>query len=109
MKIRKGDKILVISGKDRGKVGEVIKVFPKEKKVIVAGVNIKKKHQKPKNTREKGQRIEIPAPFSVSNVKLVCSKCSQATRIGYRILSDLPVGKAGKTKVRFCKKCQKEI
>lgn len=102
MKIHKGDKVLVISGKNKGKVSEVVKALPKINKIIVAGVNIKKKHQRPKNDREKGQRLEIPAPFSVSNVKLICPKCHQAARVGYKILAD-------KTKKRMCKKCQVEI
>lgn len=102
MKIHKGDKVLVTSGKDSGKVNEVIRALPKENKIVVAGVNIKKKHQRPKNTREKGQRLEMPAPFSASNVKLICPKCNQAARVGYKILSD-------KTKRRICKKCQAEI
>lgn len=101
MKIKKGDTVLVISGKDRGKKGKILKAFPKERRVLIEGVNLKKKHQKPKKTGEKGQIIEKPAPISVSNAKLICSKCNKAVRVGYKI--------AGKKKYRICKKCNKQI
>jgi len=101
MKIKKGDTVLIISGKDRGKKGKILKAFPKKRKVLIEGVNIKKKHQKPKKTGEKGQIIEKPAPIDVSNIKLICSKCNKAVRIGYKI--------AGKKKYRICKKCNKQI
>ncbi len=101
MKIKKGDTVLIISGKDRGKKGKILKAFPKKRKVLIEGVNLKKKHQKPKKTGEKGQIIEKPASISVSNVKLICSKCNKAVRIGYKI--------AGKKKYRICKKCNKQI
>jgi len=102
MKIKKGDKVLVISGKDRGKTGEVIRAIPEFKKIIVSGVNIKYKHERSKKGKEKGQRVEFAAPMSASNVKLICPKCSKAARVGYKILSD-------KTKRRICKKCQNEL
>ena len=101
MKIKKGDTVLIISGKDKGKKGKIIKAFPKERKVLIEGVNLKKKHQKPKKTGEKGQIIEKPAPINVSNAKLICSKCNKAVRIGYKI--------AGSKKYRICKKCNKQI
>ncbi len=101
MKIRKGDTVLVISGKDRLKKGKVVKVFPKIKKVIVEAVNLRKKHVKPKRSGEKGQVAEISLPISVSNVKVVCAKCGTAARIGYKI--------EGEKKYRVCKKCGGEI
>ena len=101
MKIKKGDTALIISGKYRGKKGKVLKVFPKEDRVLVEGINLIKKHQKAKRTGEKGQIIEMPKPLQVSNVKLICSKCGKATRAGYKIIE--------KSKVRFCKKCHQEI
>ena len=100
MKIKKGDTVLIISGKYRGKTGKVLRVFPKGGKVLVEGVNIMKKHQKPRKTGEKGQVIEMPLPIDVSNVKLICSKCGKATRIGYKIID--------KKKYRICKKCEQE-
>ena len=100
MKIKKNDNVLVISGKDRGKKGKVVRVFPKEGRVLVEGVNIRKKHVRPKKSGEKGQIITLFAPVSVSSIKLICSKCSKATRIGYKI-------GAGE-KRRVCKKCGQE-
>lgn len=99
MKIKKNDKILVISGKYKGKTGKVLKAMPKQNKIIVDGVNIVKKHSKPKKQGEKGKVLQIPSPFLASKAKLVCSKCSKATRVGYSIKN--------KKKTRICKKCQK--
>jgi len=101
MKIKKGDTVLVICGKYRGKSGKVLKAFPKEKKILVEGVNIAKKHQRPKREGEKGQIVELPLPIDVSNVKLICPNCKKATRVGYKIIE-------GK-KYRICKKCGQEI
>lgn len=102
MKIKKGDKIFVLSGKDKKKTGKVIKVFPEEGKIVVEGINIKKKHAPKKKEGQKGQIIQRASPFNVSSVKLVCSACGKSTRIGCRILEN------GK-KVRICKKCNSEI
>lgn len=101
MKIKKGDQVLIISGKDRVKKGKVLKVFPKESKILVEGINLRKKHQKPKRSGEKGQIITLPASLPVSNAKLICPKCGKATRVGYKITE-------GK-KYRVCKKCGQEI
>lgn len=107
MKIHKSDTVLIISGKDRTKKGKVFQVFPKENRILVEGLNLKKKHQKPRKTGEKGQIVLTPGPIPVSNVKLVCSKCGKATRAGYKIInSEL---KTQKSKIRFCKKCGQEI
>lgn len=97
MKIHKGDTILVVSGKDRGKTGKVLKVFPKENKILVENINLRKKHIKPRRAGEKGQIISLPAPMSVSNVKFICSKCGKAVRLGYKIVQN--------KKQRICKKC----
>ena len=70
MKIKKGDNIIVITGKDKGKTGKVSKVFPKANSVLVPGINIKKKHQKPRSQNQKGQIIDIPTPVDASNVRL---------------------------------------
>ncbi|MEI6479082.1 MAG: 50S ribosomal protein L24 [bacterium] len=70
MKIKKGDNIIVMTGKDKGKTGKVSKVFPKQNSVLVPGINIKKKHQKPRSTNQKGQIIDIPTPIDASNVSL---------------------------------------
>ncbi len=101
MKIIKGDNVLIISGKDKGKTGKITRAFPKEMKVLVEGVNMKKKHIRPKREGEKGQVVDIPAPLNSSNVKLICPKCGKATRIGYKIDKD--------QKVRVCRKCESSI
>jgi large subunit ribosomal protein L24 len=101
MKIKKGDTVLVISGKWRGKTGKVLKTFPKDFKVLVEGVNIVRKHQRPKRAGEKGQIVEIPKPIAVSKVKLICPFCKKATRVGYKIDRE--------EKFRFCKKCGQKI
>lgn len=101
MKIKKGDNVLVISGKDRGKTGKVFRALPKESKILVEGVNLRKKHRRPRRAGEKGQIITLSAPLPLSNVKLVCPKCGKATRVGYKITDG--------RKHRICKKCGAEI
>ena len=101
MKIKKGDQILVISGKYRNKKGGVLRVFPKKRKIVVERVNLVKRHQKAKRTGEKGQVVEVPLPINVSNVKLICPKCGKATRVGRKIINN--------KKYRVCKKCGREI
>lgn len=101
MKIKKGDKVLVTSGKNRGKTGKVTDVFPRDLRLIVEHVNIQKRHIRPKKSGEKGQVVEIAAPISVSNTKLICEKCNKATRVGYKIEK--------KEKFRVCKKCQNSL
>ncbi len=100
-KVKREDFVVVIAGKDRGKRGKVLRVLPKKHRVIVEGVNIVKKHQKPTATTA-GGIIEKPAPIHVSNVMLVCPKCGQPTRVGFTFLED-------GTKVRRCKKCVEVI
>lgn len=100
MKIKKGDKVKVLLGKDRGKEGTVEFVLAKEGRVFVGGVNLYKRHiKKVKDT--KGAIIDIPKPIDVSNVALVCPSCNKVTRVGYKV--------NGKVKVRVCRKCGKEI
>lgn len=98
MKIKKGDTVLIIKGKDREKTGKVLKALPKENRVIVEGLNLAKKHLRPRRMGEKGQIIEIPKPIPVSNVKLVCPKCRKATKVAYTFMES--------RKLRKCKKCQ---
>lgn len=102
MKVKKGDQVLITSGDDRLKKGKILKLFPKEKKVLVEGVNISKKHVRPKRSGEKGQIVQMPKPISISNVKLICSKCGKAVKAGYKLTKD------GK-KYRICKKCGQGI
>lgn len=85
MKIRKGDQVEIRAGKDSGKRGEVLRVFPKSSKVVVKGINVMKRHMRPRRDGEKGQRVEKEAPLHVSNVMLVCPHTSTPTRVGYQI------------------------
>jgi large subunit ribosomal protein L24 len=101
MKFKKGDSVLIIAGKDKGRTGKIIKSIPKELKILVEGINLKKKHVRPKKQGEKGQVVEIPAVIDISNVKIVCPKCGKATRVGYAI--------EGENKNRICKKCKQVI
>ena len=96
MKIKKGDKVIVISGNDKGKKGQVLQVLPQEARVVVEGVNIVKCHKKPSNSQPNGGILKKEAPISVSNVAILDPKEKKATRVGYKIVD-------GK-KVRFAKK-----
>lgn len=96
--VRKNDTVVVISGKDKGKTGEVLKVIPKTGRVIVKGVNIVKKHQKPNKQNMQGGIVEMEAAINSSKVMLYCEKCKKATRISSKIMED-------GSKVRVCKKC----
>lgn len=101
MKIKKGDNVLIISGKDKGRTAKILRALPKERSVLVEGINLKKKHVRPKKQGEKGQIIEKPSAIDVSNIKIICPKCGKATRVGYRVEKD--------RKARICKKCGQEI
>ncbi len=101
MKIKTGDKVEVILGKDRGKTGKVIQVFKKEEKIVVEGLNKIKKHVKASKGGEKGQIIELSGPMNVSNILIICPKCEKKTRIGLKI--------DGSKKSRVCKKCKEVI
>ena len=102
MKIKKGDRVVVLSGKDRGKEGVVSRAMPAEGKVIVDGVNVAKKHQKPTRATMQGGIIDKDMPIPVSRVAVVSPKDGKATRVGYRIEPD-------GTKVRICKRTGVEL
>ena len=101
MKLKKGDRVKVIAGKDLGKDGVVMRVLPDKDRVIVEGVNIAKKHQRATRATMQGGIIDKDMPIHASNVALICGSCG-ATRLGYR------VDDAGK-KVRICRKCQGDV
>jgi len=105
MKVKKGDNVLIIAGKDKGRTAKIIKSFPKDLKILVEGINLKKKHVRPKKEGEKGQVVDRPAPLDISNVKIICPKCGKAARIGYKTES----GPNGAQKNRICKKCKQII
>ncbi|RKX50262.1 MAG: 50S ribosomal protein L24 [Thermotogae bacterium] len=98
MKIKRGDLVEVISGKDKGKRGKVLKVIPRERKVIVEGVNMVKRHQRPIPQLREGGIIEREAPIYISKVMVVCPNCDRRTRVGFKVLEN-------GDKVRYCKKC----
>lgn len=100
MKLKKGDKVQVIAGKDVGKQGEITRVLVDRDKVIVDGVNVAKRHQRATKATMQGGIIDKDMPIHVSNVAIVCSSCGP-TRIGYRI--------EGTDKVRVCRKCGKDL
>ena len=101
MKIKKGDTVQVIAGKDVGKVGEVTRVLLARDRVIVDGVNVAKRHQRATKATMQGGIIDKDMPIHVSNVAIVCTSCGKHTRIGYRIDGD--------DKVRVCRKCGKDL
>ena len=97
MEIRKDDKVIVLSGKDKGKEGKVLTAMPKEGKLIVEGVNVASKHQKPRKQGEEGGIIKMPTPIYACKVMVVCPKCGKPTRVAHKLEN-------GKS-VRICKKC----
>lgn len=108
MKIKKGDTIKVLIGKDKGKSGKVDRIFPKKMRVLVDGINQYKKHFKARTqnpaSQQGGQKSEIltiTKPIPVANIAVVCPRCKKPTRIGFKLVED--------SKVRICKKCNKEI
>lgn len=106
MKLKKGDSVIVIKGKDKGRKGKIEKIFPKTGKVLIPGINVYKKHARKQSERKPGGIIEIVKPLAIANVALVCPKCKKPTRVGYQIdkSGNLPAGGQGKT--RICRKCQ---
>ncbi|MBU2499349.1 MAG: 50S ribosomal protein L24 [Proteobacteria bacterium] len=96
--IKKNDKVVVLSGKEKGKIGAVLKVDSNKGRVVVEKINIVKRHTKPGGKRAQGGILEKEAPIHISNLMLVCNKCAEPSRIGKRILED-------GSKVRVCKKC----
>ncbi len=102
MKIKKGDNVMVMAGKDKGKTGKVIQVFPVDGKLVVDGVNKTVKHAKTKKQGEKGQKIDYFGPVNASNVMLIDPKTGKPTRVGYKIMED------GR-KVRMAKKSKETI
>ena len=100
--VKKNDMVKVIAGKDQGKSGKVMRVFPGKSRVVVEGLNIIKRHTRPNQLNPEGGIVEKEAPLSISNVMLVCGSCNQATRTGVRLLED-------GSKTRYCKKCNESV
>ncbi len=106
MKIKKGDKVKIIAGKDRGREGTVDQVLPKKKAVVVPGINVYKKTVRPKKEGDKGGIVDVVRPLDIAKVMLICPKCHQPTRVGYQVSKNK--GKNSE-KLRICKKCQELI
>jgi len=108
MKIKKGDNVKVLAGKDRGKNGKVFQILKKDGKdtrIVIEGLNLRYKHARPKKQGEQGQKIQFPAPMNISNIQFICPKCNKPTRIEYKLMK----GKKETTrekKQRVCKKCK---
>lgn len=101
MKIKKDDTVKILAGKDVGKKGKVLSIDPKKERISVEGINIHKKHIRPKNENQKGQIVEVARSIHISNVQIVCPSCNTSTKVGMR-------ENKGK-KERFCKKCNSSI
>ncbi len=99
MKIRKNDTVIVIAGNDSGKTGKVLKVFPKKSRIIVEGMNLRKRHTKPNQKNPQGGILEKEAPIHVSNVMILDPKTNEPTRIGSRIILDEKTGKKKSTRI----------
>mgnify|MGYP001176433971 CR=1 FL=1 len=100
--IRKGDFVQVIKGKDRGKKGRVLRVYPDLSRTLVEGVNFVKKHTRPRSVDRQGGIIQMEKPLALGNVMFFCMKCEKTARVGRRSLQD-------GTKVRYCRKCNEII
>ncbi|MBI5147819.1 MAG: 50S ribosomal protein L24 [Parcubacteria group bacterium] len=98
MNVKKGDTVKILAGKDRGKSGKISKVFPAAAKAMVDGLNLYKKHVRPKQQGKKGEVISVPRPINASNLMVVCGKCASAVRVGRRLEKGVML--------RYCKKCQ---
>ncbi|OGN09162.1 MAG: 50S ribosomal protein L24 [Candidatus Yanofskybacteria bacterium RIFCSPHIGHO2_02_FULL_41_11] len=101
MKILKGDNVIILSGKDKGKKAKVLNVLPKDNKVVVEGLNLVKRHLRARKQGQKGQIVSKERPINVSSVALVCKSCGLPTRVGYKVEGD--------KKNRVCKKCKSEV
>jgi len=101
MKLAKGDTILITAGRDKGRTGQIERVYPQDETVLVPGINQYKRHRKPMGQDRPGEIVTLSRPLQMGNVALMCPRCKQQTRVGYREVS-------GK-KVRVCRKCDQEI
>jgi len=101
MKIKKNDTVKIMVGKDKGKTGKILNISLKENKILVEGLNLYKKHVKPKKQGEKGQIISMSRPINISNVMIICPSCGSSAKVGFRFENE--------NKIRYCKKCEVKI
>ncbi len=99
--IKKNDMVQVIAGKDKGKSGKVMRVIPKKDRAIVEKINMVKRHMKPNQQTRQGGILDKESPIHISNLMIICSKCTDPTRVGHKVIDD--------KKVRYCKKCEEVI
>ncbi len=102
IRIRKDDKVKVIAGKDKGKIGKVLKVLRKKNRAVVENINVAKIHQKPTNANPQGGIVDTAMPVAISNLMIICNSCMKPVRIGVKQLED-------GDKVRFCRECNEQI
>jgi len=102
LRIRKGDKVQVLSGRDKGKSGKVLELLPDEQRAVIEGINLVKKHMRKRKEGETGGIKEIPVPLRTSKIALFCGNCQRGVRFAIKVMAD-------KTKIRICKKCHQEI
>ena len=107
MKLRKNDNVIMLGGKDKGKKGKIVLVFPESNKIVIEGLNLVKKHLRAKKQGQKGQIISKERAVDSASAALICKSCGKQTRLGYKVEGDLPAGRQV-TKIRICKKCQSE-
>ena len=100
--VKKDDMVKILAGKEQGKTGKVLRVFPDKGRVVVESLNVIKRHTRPNQLNPEGGIVEKEAPLSISNVMLICGSCNQATRTGVRLLDD-------GSKTRYCKKCNESV
>ena len=101
LRLKKGDTVRVLRGRDRGKKGKIMAVLPKENRALVEGLNMIFRHVRAQRAGEKGQRVQVAAPLRLSNIQLICPNCKQGTRVGIR--------REGETRTRVCKQCEAVI
>ena len=101
IKIKKGDKVVMLKGKDLGKSGKILKVYPAKQRIVVEGLNLMKKNLRPKKQGDRGQVVSVPAAVRIENVQMMCSSCNKATKISYEAKGD--------QRERHCKKCKAKI
>lgn len=101
MRIKKGDNVVVIAGKDRGKQGKILRFDVASERLLIEGINLYKKHRKPRRQGEKGEMVTLPRTINASNAQFFCSSCGRGVRLGARI--------EGEKKVRYCKHCNRTV
>ncbi len=101
MKLKKGDNVTVIAGKDRGKRGKILAMYVARHRALVEGINVFRKHRRPRRQGEKGEIIQLPRSIDISNVQFYCSSCGRGVRLGYHV--------EGEAKIRHCIRCKRAV